>query len=105
MFDDERQGPRGDFRMAPRPCRGGPNACGLAQPEGELLERKGKEMKAEMLSFVFNSFFESGLFRGLRPIQIEKLRRLSTRLSGCAAKVRRTSIGSPRLGPPGARWP
>jgi hypothetical protein len=33
--------------------------------------RKRKEMKAKVLSFVFMSFSESGLFNGLQPIQIK----------------------------------
>jgi hypothetical protein len=34
--------------------------------------RKRKEMKATLLSFVFNNFLESGLFNALRLIQIKK---------------------------------
>jgi hypothetical protein len=30
-------------------------------------------MKANFLSFVFNNFLESGLFKALRPIQIKKI--------------------------------
>jgi hypothetical protein len=35
-------------------------------------ERKCKEMKANLLSFVFICFCESGLFSRLRPIQVKK---------------------------------
>ena len=50
-----------------------------AQPRSEFGERKSKEMKAKLLSFPFIFFSESGLFKGLRPIQIKK--------SGLASQV------------------
>jgi hypothetical protein len=37
-------------------------------------------MKAKLLTFPFISFSESGLFKGLRAIQIKKSGSLSTRL-------------------------
>jgi hypothetical protein len=36
------------------------------QSQGELKERKSKEMKAKLLSFLFINFSESRLFRALR---------------------------------------
>jgi hypothetical protein len=42
------------------------------QPQGELEERKSKEMKAKLLSFPFISFSESRLFKGLRRKKIKK---------------------------------
>jgi hypothetical protein len=51
----------------------------LVQPGREFGESKSKEMKAKLLSFPFISFSESGLFKGLRPIQIKK--------SGLASQV------------------
>jgi hypothetical protein len=41
-------------------------------------------MKANLLSFPFISFSESGLFKGLRRIQIKKSASGLTRVSGCA---------------------
>jgi hypothetical protein len=49
----------------------GANSGDPAQPEGELRESKSKPRKAKWLSWAFNNFFESGLFKGLRPIQIK----------------------------------
>jgi hypothetical protein len=72
MFDDDRKAQPSETRVRFGPARGGTDPGGAAQPEGELLERKSKEMKAKMLSFPFNNFSESRLFRGLRPIQIQK---------------------------------
>src|ERR1700679_3550694 len=71
-----------------------------AQPKGEFGEKKSKPMKAKLLSFPFISFSESGLFKGLGRIQIKKSGPLSTRLSGCAPTLRRTSSRPPRFAPP-----
>jgi hypothetical protein len=59
-----------------------PTACGLLgarlrwagrlRPKGDLEESKRKQMKAKLLSFVFMSFSESGLFKGLRMKKVNK---------------------------------
>jgi hypothetical protein len=44
----------------------GPRWGPYLQSQGELKERKSKEMKAKLLSFPFINFSESRLFRALR---------------------------------------
>jgi hypothetical protein len=48
-----------------------------------------------MLTFTSVYFFESGLFNGLRRIQIKKLSRFSTRLGSCVRKSYRTHFHRP----------
>jgi hypothetical protein len=43
-------------------------------------------MKANLLSFVFNNFCESGLFKGLRRKKIKQFLAGSTRFRGCAQR-------------------
>jgi hypothetical protein len=59
--------------------------------------RKRKEMKATLLSFVFNNFWESGLFNALRLIQIKKIAPFPTRVPGCR-KVRPKTLRIPPAG-------
>jgi hypothetical protein len=53
------------------------------QPKRELGARKAKKNQGKNLGFPWIPLAESGLFKGLRRIQIKKSRALSTRLSGC----------------------
>lgn len=52
------------------------------QPRREIPASKCKQMKAKLLSFVFNNFSESGLFNGLRA-KNKKFRSLPARVPGC----------------------
>jgi hypothetical protein len=54
---------------------------GASSPKGKT--RKRKEMKAILLSFVFNNFWESGHFNALRLIQNKKIAPFPTRVPGC----------------------
>jgi hypothetical protein len=49
----------------------------VVRPDGQAKASKRKQMKAKFLSFIFIYFFESGLFKGLRPIQAKKSGALS----------------------------
>jgi hypothetical protein len=51
-------------------------------------------MKAKLLSFVFMSFSESGLFNGLRPIQIKNFPFVSARVPGCGRQPGPMVIGA-----------
>jgi hypothetical protein len=57
------------------------------QPKREFGASKRKEMKGKRLSFPFISFSETGLFKGLRVIKIEKTGSLSTRALGCVDRT------------------
>jgi hypothetical protein len=50
------------------------------QLKGELGARKSKENQGKILAFPWIPLAESGLFKGLRRIQIKKSGALSTRL-------------------------
>jgi hypothetical protein len=61
--------------------RAGRVASGDAvQLKGELGARKSKENQGKILAFPWIPLAESGLFKGLRRIQIKKSGALSTRL-------------------------
>jgi hypothetical protein len=51
-------------------------------------------MKAILLSFVFIYFFQSGLFKGLRPIQIKKFASTGVRAAGCGRGVQTAAVSS-----------
>jgi hypothetical protein len=51
-------------------------------------------MKAKVLSFVFITFSESGLFNGLRPIQIQKIVSFS-KLSTSRVRLQESGLGRP----------
>jgi hypothetical protein len=53
------------------PCRS--EDCNLEASYVKENARQRKKIKEKLLSFLFKSFSESGLFRELRPIQIKKL--------------------------------
>jgi hypothetical protein len=49
-------------------------------------------MKAILLSFAFIYFSESGLFKGLRPIQIKKSPLRGVRAAGCERGVQTAAV-------------
>jgi hypothetical protein len=53
----------------------------------QIDERKCKEMKANLLSFVFICFCESGLFNGLWSIQAKKFAVLSEVVLGASKQL------------------
>jgi hypothetical protein len=57
------------------------------QPEREFRVSKRKWIQAKSLSFAFIYFSESGLFKGLQPIQMKKSAVVPTRLPGCVRSV------------------
>jgi hypothetical protein len=59
-------------------------------------------MKAKLLSFVFNNFSESGLFKGLRAKKQKKSLRPSTRVPGCVPTVFKHPFACSSALPPGA---
>ena len=51
-------------------------------------------MKAILLSFAFIYFSESGLFKGLRLIQIKKFVSMGIRAAGCERGVQTAAVSS-----------
>jgi hypothetical protein len=49
-------------------------------------------MKAILLSFAFIYFSKSGLFKGLRPIQIKKIASTGVRAAGCERGVQTAAV-------------
>ncbi|MGC2786605.1 MAG: hypothetical protein WA397_22785 [Roseiarcus sp.] len=72
------------------------------QPQGELEERKSKEMKAKLLSFPFVFFSESGIFKGLRREKMKKSGAVQL-ASQVARQAPRTDIDPVALLPPSSR--
>jgi hypothetical protein len=66
--------------LRPKIAPGGPEAFDTTDATERPLAKanKGKSMKAKLLSFAFIYFSESGLFNGLRSIQIKKTAAFST---------------------------